>query len=65
MNARGSTEVIVASIGVIAELLRVPKTGAVAEHQPSMRPHHSDMVGDVARVRRASADVNHGDAAAA
>ena len=49
---------------VIAELLRVPKPGAMANHWPGMGPHHSDMVGDVARIRGAGADVDHSNAAA-
>ena len=35
----------------------------MAEHQPGMRPQHGDVVGDVAGVGRAGADVDHGDAA--
>src|SRR5437868_316009 len=51
------------SEGVIAELLRVPQPGTVAEHQPGMGTKHCDVVGDVARIRRAGANVDHGDAA--
>ena len=50
---------------VVAELLRVPQTRTVAEHQPGMGSKHRDVIGDVARVRRAGADVDHGDAAGA
>ena len=50
---------------VVAELLRIAQARAVAEHQPGMRPQHRDVVGDVARVRRTGADVDHGDAAIA
>src|SRR5580692_2806664 len=51
------------SEGVIAELLRVPQPGTMSEHQPGMGTKHCDVVGDVARVRRASANADHGDAA--
>ena len=48
---------------VVAELLGVAQAGAVAEHQPGMRPQHGDVVGDGLGVGRADADVDHGDAA--
>ncbi len=48
---------------VIAELLRVAQPRAMAEHQPGMGTQHRDMIGDVARVRRTGADVDHRDAA--
>ena len=50
---------------VVAEPLRVAQAGAMAEHQPGMRPQHRDVVGDVARVGRTGADVDQGDAAIA
>ena len=49
---------------VVAELLRVAQARAVAEHQPCVRPQHRDMVGDVAGIRRAGADIDNGDTAA-
>jgi hypothetical protein len=48
---------------VIAELLGVPRLGTMAEHQPSIGTKHCDVVCDVARVRRAGANVDHADAA--
>ena len=50
---------------IVAELLRVPQARTVPEHQPGMRSQHRDVVGDVAGVGRAGADVDHGDAAIA
>src|SRR5262245_2684617 len=47
---------------VITELLRIAEARAVAEHQPGMGPKHRDMIGDIASVRRAGADVDHGNA---
>ena len=61
--------VVLAHIGVrqhvVAERLAVAQPGAVAEHQPGMRPQHRDMVGDGLGVGRADADIDHGDAAMA
>ncbi len=54
--------VIVARIGmrqhVIAQLLGVPQSGAVAQHQPDMRSQHGEMVGDGLGVRGADADID-------
>src|SRR5579871_1535252 len=47
---------------VVAEPLRVPQAGAMPDHQPGMRPQHSDMIGDIARVRRTGADVDERNA---
>src|SRR5258708_1458826 len=49
---------------IVAELLRVPEARTMTEHQPGVGPHHRDVVGDVAGVRRAGPDVDHGNAAA-
>jgi hypothetical protein len=49
---------------VVAQLLAVAQAGAVAQHQPGVRPQHGDVVGDGLGVGRAHADVDHGDAAA-
>ena len=47
----GVEHVVLAHIAVgehvVAERLRVAQAGAVAEHQPGMRPQHRDVVGDV------------------
>ena len=48
---------------VVAKLLTVAQTRAVAQHDPRMRAQHGDVVGDVFGIRRADADVDHGDAA--
>jgi hypothetical protein len=37
----------------------------MADHQPGMRAQHRDMVGRGLGVRRADADIDQGDAAAA
>ena len=49
---------------VVAQLLAAAQAGAVAQHQPGVRPEHGHVVGDVFGVGRADADVDHGDAAA-
>jgi hypothetical protein len=56
---------IAMSEDIVPELLRIAQAGAVPEHQPGMRPQHRDVVGDVARIGRADADIDHGDAAIA
>ena len=65
----GVEHVVLAHIGVgedvVAQFLRVPQAGAVADHQPGMRAQHGDVVGDGLGVGRADADIDHGDAAAA
>jgi len=59
-------DVILADIAmgedVIAEPLRVPEPGTMPKHQPGMRPQDRDVVRHVSCVRRASSDVDQGDA---
>ena len=59
---------VVAQIGVgediIADRLAGAKAAAMADHQPSLRAKHSDMVADRLGVGRPDADIDQGDAVA-
>jgi len=61
--------VVVADVAVrqdvVAEQLAAAQPGAVAEHQPAMRPQHRDVVGDRLGVAGPDADIDEGDAVAA
>ena len=49
---------------IVAELLGIAQTRAVAEHDPGMGAQHGNMVGNGFGIRRANADIDHADAAA-
>ena len=46
----------------ITQRLRIPQSAAMAEHQPTMRAKHRDMVRNRFRIRRADTDIDDGDA---
>ena len=47
---------------VIAQLLAVAQPGAVPQHDPGVRPQHSNVVGNVLGIGRTYPDIDHGDA---
>ncbi len=60
-------DVVAPQIGVrehiVADHLRLPQAGAMADHQPAMRPQDRDVVGDGLGVRGPDADVDETDPA--